>query len=361
MNELAVRESGLIRNLDDAERAAQAMAASGYFQDAAKAAQAIVKILAGHEMGFGPFASMNGIHIIQGRPAVGANLMAAAVKRSGRYNYRVTEMSDTRCAITFYENGQPCGESVFTIEDARKAQTKNLDKFPRNMLFARAMSNGVRWYCPDVFAGSAVYVPEELGATVDGEGNVIDVVVTTPASPEPPASSASPAPAQGSHWIEDEETRRKFWAWASSRGLSRSDVHAALGVDSILHFGGDKRAAIEKITAWIAAQTTSATSVSTEPSLDPEPESVASEPEQVASEPEPAAAASEPQAMSKPVPATLAEARAEFSRVWNAANKLGLHPPLLDNKWSIEEIMMNVAILEVEISEATAASGASNE
>jgi len=353
MNELAVRESGLIRNLDDAERAAQAMAASGYFQDAAKAAQAIVKILAGHEMGFGPFASMNGIHIIYGRPAVGANLMAAAVKRSGRYNYRVTEMSDTRCAITFYENGQVCGESVFTIEDARKAQTMNLDKFPRNMLFARAMSNGVRWYCPDVFAGSAVYVPEELGATVDGEGNVIDVVVTTPASPEPPASSASPAPAQGSHWIEDEETRRKFWAWASSQGLSRSDVHAALGVDSISLFKGDKKAAIERITEWIAAQTTPATSVSTEPSLDPEPEP-ASEPEQSAFEPEPAAAASEPQAAPKPaVPATLAEARVEWSKAWNIAKRLGLNPPLLDNKWSIEEIMMNIAILEVEISEAT--------
>jgi len=343
---LAVRE-GLIRNLDDAERAAQAMAASGYFQDAAKAAQAIVKILAGHEMGLGPFASMNGIHIIQGKPSIGANLMAAAVKRSGRYNYRVTEMSDTRCAITFYENGQVCGESVFTIEDARKAQTKNLDKFPRNMLFARAMSNGVRWYCPDVFAGSAVYVPEELGATVDGEGNVIDVVVTTPASSEPPASSASPAPAPA-HWIEDEETRRKFWAWASSQGLSRSDVHAALGVDSISLFKGDKKAAIDRITAWIAAQTTSATPV--ESSLDPEP---ASESELAAFEPEPAASTAEPQDAPKSVPATLAEARAEFSRVWNAAKKLGLNPPLLDNRWGIEEIVMNVEILEVEIAEAT--------
>ena len=57
--------------------------------------------------------------------------------------------------------------------------------------------------------------------------------------------------------------------------------------------------------------------------------------------------------MSKPVPATLAEARAEFSRVWNAAKKLKLNPPLLNNEWSIEEIMMNVAILEVEIAEAT--------
>jgi hypothetical protein len=29
------------------------------------------------------------------------------------------------------------------------------------MLFARAISNGVKWFCPDVFAGP-VYVPEEM-------------------------------------------------------------------------------------------------------------------------------------------------------------------------------------------------------
>jgi len=30
------------------------------------------------------------------------------------------------------------------------------------MLFARAISNGVRWYCPDVFSGAAVYTPDEF-------------------------------------------------------------------------------------------------------------------------------------------------------------------------------------------------------
>jgi hypothetical protein len=35
------------------------------------------------------------------------------------------------------------------------------------MLFARAISNGVKWYCPDVFCGP-VYVPEEMPeVTVD--------------------------------------------------------------------------------------------------------------------------------------------------------------------------------------------------
>ena len=171
-------------------------------------------------------------------------------------------------------------------------------------------------------------------------------------APEPELVAPEPAPAPA-HWIEDEETRRKFWAWATSQGLSKSDVHAALGVDSISLFKGDRKAAIDRITAWIAAQTTPATSVS------PEPGPVASEPEQSAFEPEPAAAASEPQATSKPVPATLAEARAEWSRVWNMANRLGLHPPLLDNGWNIEEIVERVAILQAQIAEATATQGAS--
>lgn len=193
-NEIVKAQANIIVTMDDAERAAKAMASSGYFKDAAQLAQAVVKILAGQEMGFGPFASMNGINIIQGRPSVSANLMAAAVKRSGRYNYRVAEMTDKRCAIVFFEAGQQIGESVFTDDDAKKAGTQNMGKFPRNMLFARAMSNGVRWYCPDVFSGSAVYTPEELGAVVDGEGNVVstpEITVTNPVKTAQPA----PAPA----------------------------------------------------------------------------------------------------------------------------------------------------------------------
>lgn len=185
MNEITTRN--IISSMDDAERAARAMAGSGFFQDTRQANQAIVKILAGQELGFGPFASMTGIHIIQGRPAFGANLLAAAVKRSGKYNYRVMEMSDAACEIWFFEHGQECGRSRFTIDDARKAGTKNLDKFPKNMLFARAMSNGVRWHCPDVTGSGPVYTPEELGADVDQDGNVLETetIQTHPASVEP--------------------------------------------------------------------------------------------------------------------------------------------------------------------------------
>ena len=172
MNELTVRNQ-VVSTYDEVERAAKAMVASGFFSDTKAVNQGIVKILAGQELGFGPFASMNGVYIIQGKPAFGANMMAAAVKASGRYNYRVIEMSEKVCEIAFFEGGQECGRSRFTLEDAKKAGTKNLDKFPRNMLFARAMSNGVRWYCPDVMNGSTIYTPEELGVETDADGRPI--------------------------------------------------------------------------------------------------------------------------------------------------------------------------------------------
>ena len=183
-------QTGIIHSMDDAMKAAQAMAASGFFQDARQAAQAVVKILAGQELGVGPFTSMTGVYIIQGRPALSANIMAAAVKRSGRYNFRVSELSDTRCEIIFFEGGQECGRSVFTADEARKAGTKNMDKYPRNMLYARAISNGVRWFCPDVLGGSPVYTPEELGASVNEDGQVIDVTVS---EPEPVHDEGLPA------------------------------------------------------------------------------------------------------------------------------------------------------------------------
>lgn len=145
---------------------------SGMFADIKSGQQAMVKIMAGAEVGLPPFQSMSGIHIIQGKPVIGAGLIASKIKGSGKYDYEVIEMTDKNCSIDFYQGKKKIGNSAFSMEDAKKAQTKNLDKFPKNMLFARAISNGVKWYCPDVFGGP-VYVPEEAhlikAETIDTE------------------------------------------------------------------------------------------------------------------------------------------------------------------------------------------------
>ena len=84
-------------SIDEVMRVGKAMASSGYFKDANDVAKAVVKVLAGREMGFGPFASMTGIHIIQGKPAIGSNLMAAAVKNHPKYDYTIDVFDDDRC------------------------------------------------------------------------------------------------------------------------------------------------------------------------------------------------------------------------------------------------------------------------
>ncbi len=152
---------------------AEHFAKSGLFEDAKDMSKALVKILAGRELGLPDMASMTGIHIIKGKPVLGANLIASLIKSSIRFDYKVIEMNDKVCSIDFYERApglllssdwQKVGNSTFTVEDAQKAGTQNMSKFPKNMLFARAISNGAKWFCPSVFNGQTVYTEGELAA-----------------------------------------------------------------------------------------------------------------------------------------------------------------------------------------------------
>lgn len=154
-----------LTSFEDYQKMGELFAKSKMFSDVTDAAQAFVKMLAGAEFGLPPMVAMTGIYIVKGKIQLGADLLAKKIKSSGRYDYRVKTLTDTACAIEFFEHKELIGTSDFTIEQARKAGTQNLDKFPRNMLFARALSNGVRWYCPDVTTMPA-YVEGEL---VDGE------------------------------------------------------------------------------------------------------------------------------------------------------------------------------------------------
>ena len=189
MTESKVQYQTAMVPLADTMQLGDVLAKSGFFSDSRGAAQAVVKVLAGRELGFGPVASMTGVNIIKGRVTLSANMIAAAVKRSGLYSYRVKRLDDTGCELVFFEGGQEVGTSSFTAADAKKAGLSgdNWTKYPRNMLFARAISNGAKWYCPDIFGGP-VYTPDELGAVVDGEtGEIVEGTVVAEPEPEPEA------------------------------------------------------------------------------------------------------------------------------------------------------------------------------
>ena len=182
-NEITVFES-----IKEPMELGEIFAKSGMFPDVKTQAQAVVKILAGKEMGLTPFESMNNIYIVNNKLAVMSNAMASIVKKGGKYDYKVVKLDNEECVLKFFRmNGEAkeLGESTFTFKDAAKAGLANKDvwkNYPRNMLFSRALANGVRWFCPDAACGYTVEELEEIPAekphktielTVEGEVNEV--------------------------------------------------------------------------------------------------------------------------------------------------------------------------------------------
>lgn len=169
---------------DQVQRLAGMFAASGYFKDVTDVAKAGVKILAGAELGISPMAAMNGIYMVNGRPSLSAQLMASCLIANG-FKYKIVAHSAKVCTIEFWRSGELLGVSTFTIEQAVEAKLADKDvwkNYPENMLFARAMSNGARWFCPDAFRGGQYYTPEEMsnGEVVSVDQDYEDAVYASP-------------------------------------------------------------------------------------------------------------------------------------------------------------------------------------
>ncbi len=123
-NQLAMVKSPdaeLIHTLDDILTLAKIAAASKMFPQVTTEQHAAVKILAGRELGIPPMAALRGIHVIQGKTEIGAGLLAAMIKQSGKYDYRVVSSTDKECALSWFEHGDLAGASSFTIADAERA------------------------------------------------------------------------------------------------------------------------------------------------------------------------------------------------------------------------------------------------
>lgn len=161
-------------------RLAEALSQAQLFDGAEQkvnTAEAFAKILVGHDLGLSATQALMGVHIVKGKPQLSANLLASFVKRTPGYDYEVTTHTydgskrppEGECTIVFKIDGEPVGLPVtFTMEDARRQKLVKdgsaWTTVPKNMLFARALSNGVKWYMPDATGGIAVYVPGELQA-----------------------------------------------------------------------------------------------------------------------------------------------------------------------------------------------------
>jgi len=124
--------------------------------------QALALMLVAQAEGLHPATAARDYHIIQGRPALKADAMLARYLNSGG-KVEWHEHTDTKVAATFTH---PAGGALridWDMERAKKAGLGGKDmwaKYPRQMLRARVISEGIRATNPAVATG--IYTPEEV-------------------------------------------------------------------------------------------------------------------------------------------------------------------------------------------------------
>ena len=173
----------------DIERMALSMSKSGLFPGMRTPDQAIALMLLAHAEGMHPAIAARDFDVIQGRQAKKAEAMMRDFMRSGgKVDWH--ELTDTAAEATF---SHPQGGSLklrWDMDRAKKADLGGKDmwrKYPRQMLRARLISEGVRTVFP--LATSGMYVPEEV-RDID-ERPMADV--TPPAEPAPRPTRAETA------------------------------------------------------------------------------------------------------------------------------------------------------------------------
>jgi len=140
---------------------AQAIASSKLF-GITTPEQALSLMLVAQAEGLHPATAARDYHIVQGRPTLKADAMLARYLSSGG-KVEWHEHTDQKVAATF---SHPAGGSLKIEWDFARAKTAGLGskdmwiKYPRQMLRARVISEGVRATNPAVAVG--IYTPEEV-------------------------------------------------------------------------------------------------------------------------------------------------------------------------------------------------------
>lgn len=167
--------------VQDIERMALAIAGSGLFGMKTKE-QAIALMLVAQSEGLHPARAALEYHIIQGRPSLKADAMLSRFQAAGG-KVEWHDYEPAKVSATF---SHPQGGSIrieWTRKMADDAKLTNKDtwrQYPRQMLRARVISEGIRTVFPGVAVG--IYTPEEVGDFVREEKNMGTAEVVTVAS-----------------------------------------------------------------------------------------------------------------------------------------------------------------------------------
>lgn len=245
--------------LSTLERLAMFVAKSTFAKDINSMEKAITVMMQGMELGLQPMASVRNIHIINGRPSLSADLMAALVIKHGHPRIQITELTEQKCSARARRREETdWQEFTFTWQDAVKAQLAGKDtwqKHPKSMLRARSISGICHIVFPDLFAG--VYVPEEMdGSMADGSEIQPPTKPVEPVQLYPNKSApAQPAPAPAPAAVTSEQAQKpkipamlkaEFEGWLKEMGLTVEMMALALSE-------GKHKTIKEWVADWTAA------------------------------------------------------------------------------------------------------------
>lgn len=180
---------------------AKAYANSGlsYKEYQGNPSKALAIMSIGYSMGMPPANAPILLHIMAGgKPAPKAEAMLGlCISKVPDMEIKITD-DKGKCTVWMKRPGMIEYTSIFTMDDAKQANLLNqkgqmYEKYPANMIRSRAISNCCSVVAPDALAGLS-YTPEELGAVVDAEGDIIEAPKDSqpPAKPETPAEPETP-------------------------------------------------------------------------------------------------------------------------------------------------------------------------
>lgn len=221
--------------LDQRMRYAQTLAAAPIIPKALRrggpdgametAANVLLVMETGSMLGIHPIAALQGIHVVEGKATLSAQLMNAQVRMRG-HRLEVTEAGevklDAKGAITAASTYSVTAKltrgddgtvhtSTWTYERAQRAKLLGKDNW-RNyfegMASARAISEVCRQGAPDALMG-LVYTAEELGAPVNSDGEIIEVHEQQSSNPQHASIPTQPGTqaldaeqlAAAAHWV----------------------------------------------------------------------------------------------------------------------------------------------------------------
>jgi hypothetical protein len=147
--------------VNDIQTMAVAVVKSGLF-GMKTVEQATALMLIAQAEGYHPALAARDYHIIQGRPTLKAEtMMARFQQQGGKVEWKT--LTDKEVTATFSHPSGGSATITWTFEQAKQAGLTGKDNwknYPRAMLRARVVSEGIRTVFPGVVLG--VYTPEEV-------------------------------------------------------------------------------------------------------------------------------------------------------------------------------------------------------